>query len=211
MTSARKQHTQRHEMAHIAAKIMVERGIRDYRLAKQKAAEHLGINPRNSVLPKNSEIETATIEYQRLFGGQEQAARLLRMREAAAHAMQLFSDFRPRLVGEVLSGTAGVHTPVCLHLFAEQEEVVDMFLEDKGIPFEIVERRFKFADGHSAFYPTFCFVAGEDRFEATVFRLTDMRQSPLSLVDGSAMPRATLAELNDLIGAENSPADSKPD
>lgn len=206
MTSARKQHTQRNEMAHTAARIMIERSIRDYRLAKQKAAEHLGINPRNSVLPKNSEIEAAMAEYQRLFGGREQAIRLLRMREAAAHAMQFFSDFRPRLVGEVLSGTAGAHTPVCLHLFAEQEEAVDMFFEDKGIPFEIAERRFKFADGRTAFYPMFCFVAGEDHFEATVFSLPDLRQPPLSLIDGSTMPRATLTELNELIGSENQSA-----
>lgn len=202
MTSARKQDTQRREMAQVAAKLMIDGGIRDFRFAKQKAAEHLGINPRNSVLPKNQEIETAVADYQRLFGGDEQAADLQRLRQAARHAMALFETFHPRLVGEVLSGTAGLHTPVCLHLFTDQEEAVDMFLGDKGIPFEITERRFTFGHGGSVFLSTFCFVAGEDRFEATAFRLADLRQAPLSLIDGRSMTRATLADVDALLNAQ---------
>ncbi len=199
MTSARKQQTQRLEMAQAAARIMVEGGIRDFRFAKQKAAEHLGINPRNSVLPKNREIEAATAEYQRLFGGEEQAAALYRMRQTARQAMQFFADFNPRLVGEVLSGTAGPYTPICLHLFADQPEAMDMFLGDNGIPFEIVERRFKFNGGQTVFHPTFCFMAGDDRIEATVFGVADLRQAPTSLVDGTSMSRATLAEVEALL------------
>ena len=59
MASARKQNAQRQHMAQLAARLMSEQGIRDFRIAKQKAAQHLGIDVRNSVLPKNSEIEAA--------------------------------------------------------------------------------------------------------------------------------------------------------
>ncbi|WP_111747959.1 hypothetical protein [Salinisphaera orenii] len=201
MTSTRKQNTQRTEMAQVAARIMIDSGIRDFRCAKQKAAEHLGINPRNSILPKNREIEAATIEHQRLFGGNEHTAELQRMRQTARQAMRLFADFRPRLVGEVFSGTASPDTPICLHLFAEQPEAMDMFLDDQAIPFEIVERRFKFGGGQVAFYPTFCFVAGDDCIEATVFEHTGLRQPPLSLVNGGAMPRATPADLDELLAS----------
>ena len=46
-------------MAQVAAKLMAEQGIRDFRVAKQKAAQQLGIDVRNSILPKNAEIESA--------------------------------------------------------------------------------------------------------------------------------------------------------
>ena len=59
MASARKQAAQRQHMAQLAARLMAEQGIRDFRVAKQKAAQHLGIDVRNSILPRNTEIEAA--------------------------------------------------------------------------------------------------------------------------------------------------------
>ena len=47
----------RQVVAQEAARIIVDHGIRDYRVAKQKAAERLGMNGRGS-LPGNAEIES---------------------------------------------------------------------------------------------------------------------------------------------------------
>ena len=58
----------RHRLAHEAAKLMAEGGIRDYHQAKLKAAARLGIHD-DASLPRNREIEDALREYQRLFGG----------------------------------------------------------------------------------------------------------------------------------------------
>jgi len=201
MASARKQAAQRQHMAQIAARLMAEQGIRDFRVAKQKAAQHLGIDVRNSMLPKNSEIEAALAEYQRLFASDEQPATLLAMRQAAIHAMRLFADFRPRLVGDVLSGLANAHSDIQLHVFAEHSESFDLFLEGQGIPFEIAERRLKFSDGHH-FYPAFQFAAGEHAFEAVLFDATQIREAPRSLVDGAPMERANTARVQRLIDAD---------
>lgn len=199
MASARKQNAQRQHMAQLAARLMSEQGIRDFRIAKQKAAQHLGIDVRNSMLPRNSEIEAALAEHQRLFAGVEQPARLRAMREAAAQAMRLFTDFRPRLVGDVLSGLADDHSDIQLHVFAEQSVAFDFFLERQGIPFEIVERRYRVGrDGHR-FYPAFRFAAGDHGFEATLFADTEIREAPRSLVDGGPMARANLADVERLI------------
>ena len=95
----------RRELAQEAARIMAEHGIRDYLIAKRKAAERLGVMDGGALLPKNSEIEAALAEYQRLFGGASHASALQAQRHAALAAMRYLSEFSPRLVGSVLSGT----------------------------------------------------------------------------------------------------------
>ena len=80
---------------------------------------------RSSALPRNTEIEDALAEYQRLFdaGGHEQT--LQEQRRAALHAMHWLSQFEPRLVGPVLTGTATAHADIQLHLFADRAETRD--------------------------------------------------------------------------------------
>src|SRR5690606_6689468 len=56
----------RHRLAHEAARLMAEGGMRDYHQAKLKAAQRLGILD-DASLPRNREIEAALREYQRLF------------------------------------------------------------------------------------------------------------------------------------------------
>lgn len=198
MASARKQAAQRQQLAQVAARLMAEQGIRDFRVAKHKAAQQLGFDARQSILPKNSEIEAAIAEHQRLFAAQEQPAELAAMREAALAAMRLLADFKPRLVGDVLSGLANARSDIQLHVFAEHSESFDLFLHAQGIPFEIIERRYRFAGRHR-FYPAFRFVAGEHRFEAVLFSDTDIREAPRSLVDGAPMARASAGRVARLI------------
>jgi hypothetical protein len=50
--------TLRRQIASAAARLIAEEGIRDYGLAKRKAARQLGVGP-NEELPNNAEIEEA--------------------------------------------------------------------------------------------------------------------------------------------------------
>ncbi|MBM4199177.1 MAG: hypothetical protein FJ198_05730, partial [Gammaproteobacteria bacterium] len=93
--------------------MMVEHGIRDFFLAKRKAAERFGMVD-GAVLPRNTEIEEALQEYQRLFGGEAYLESLQAQREVALNVMQRLKDFQPRLVGPVLHGTATAHDDVTL-------------------------------------------------------------------------------------------------
>src|SRR6516162_4394192 len=88
----------RRALAQEAARIMAEHGIRDFLVAKRKAAERFGVVD-GAVLPKNTEIETALAEYQRLFGGASHLRTLHGQRRAALLAMQRLRAFEPRLVG----------------------------------------------------------------------------------------------------------------
>lgn len=100
---------QRRRVAVEAARLISEQGIRDYALAKRKAAGRLGIVA-DSALPKNDEIEEALREHQRLFHADDQPRRLRRYREAAREALVFFARFEPRLVGAVLDGSADRHS-----------------------------------------------------------------------------------------------------
>ena len=78
----------RQVVAQEAARIIINQGIRDYRVAKIKAAERLGLHSRGS-LPGNAEVERAIEEHHKLFGGDQHLDLLRRMRQAASAAMEL--------------------------------------------------------------------------------------------------------------------------
>src|SRR3984885_4711714 len=132
----------RHALAQEAARVMAEHGIRDFLVAKRKAAERFGVTD-GAVLPKNTEIEMALVEYQRLFGGDSHTESLHAQRRAALSAMRYLEEFEPRLVGPVLSGTATEHSDVQLHLFTDTAESVALKLMDHRVPYEVTERRVK--------------------------------------------------------------------
>lgn len=190
---------QRILIAQAAARFMAEGGIRDYYLAKHKALERLGINRNTPNMPRNTEVQEALAEYQRLFQGESQPRALAQLREAAAEAMKLFADFRPRLVGPVLSGLADTASAVNLHLFAETPEQVVLFLLDRDIPHESDLRRLRVNEREWVDLPLFRFMAREVPVELTVFPPEGLRQAPLSPVDGRPMQRAGLREVQALL------------
>ena len=178
----------RRALAQEAARIMAQHGIHDFLTAKRKAAERLGVQDA-SALPRNTEIEAALAEYQRLFD----AGR------AALHAMHWLSGFEPRLVGPVLSGTATAHADIQLHVFADCAENVVLKLIDRGVAHEVTERRVRFDADRTKALPGLRFAVDDRRVEATVFPLDGIRQAPVSPVDGRPMRRADAAEIQCLL------------
>jgi hypothetical protein len=188
----------RRALAQEAARIMAEQGIDDYRLAKRKAAERLGATD-IAVLPKNTEIEEALADHQRLFESHTHSSTLRDIRRTALQAMRLLKRFEPRLVGPALSGTASAHSEVNLHLFADGAESVALHLLDSGIPHRIAERRLRYEPDRLVSYPVVRFVAGNRDIDAVVFPINGIRQSPSSPVDGRPMRRANTEELESLL------------
>ena len=187
----------RHRLANEAARLMAESGMRDYHQAKLKAAERLGIHD-DASLPRNSEIEDALREYQRLF--QRDGAEGLRLRrEAALRALEFFAAFEPRLVGPVLDGTADARSPVALHLHSDDPDAVARFLEQHHIPVESRSRRIRLDRERSDDYPVWLFSAEDLAIDLTVLPGTVLRQAPLSGVDERPMRRASAAQLRELL------------
>ena len=188
----------RQVLAQEAARIIVNHGVRDYRVAKQKAAERLGVSARGA-LPGNSEIEAAVAEHLQLFGGDDHADRLRLMRVAALAAMELLADFSPRLVGPVLAGTADENSSVNLHVFTDSPEAVALELEQIGIRFRPYERRLKSRRDQVETYSGFEFHHHHSPIQATVFPVDGIRQAPMSPVTGKPMKRVDAAAVQEML------------
>ncbi len=191
----------RQRLAIEAARLMVEGGIRDFHQAKLKAAARLGEHD-DSALPRNSEIEEALREYQRLFQADSQPQLVHVRREAALRAMSYLARFDPRLVGSVLEGTADAHSAVCLHLFDDDADAVPRFLDESGIPYEQRERQLRLDRERSAEFPVYLFAADNLPFDLTVLPRDALRQAPLDRIGGCPMRRASLVALQALIAKE---------
>lgn len=188
-------------LAQEAARIIVGQGIRDYRVAKRKAAERLDMHERGS-LPGNAEIEQAVSEHLALFGGESHAALLRSMRETALTVMHMLEVYSPRLVGPVLAGTADANSAINLHVFADSPEFVAIDLEDRGYRFRPYERRLRSRPHRNAraeTYAGFQFRHSNVPVEATVFPVDGIRQAPISPIDGKPMQRADTGKVQSLV------------
>jgi hypothetical protein len=188
----------RQVVAQEAARIIVNHGVRDYRVAKQKAAERLGVNGRGS-LPGNTEVEAAVAEHLQIFGGDAHENLLRLMRTAALAAMELLTEFSPRLVGPVLAGTADENSAVNLHVFADSPEMVAMEIGDIGMQFRSYERRLKSRRGQIEMYAGFEFSYRNETIQATAFPVDGIRQAPMSPIDGKPMKRVDAEAVQELL------------
>ncbi|MBI1889982.1 MAG: hypothetical protein HYS18_04995 [Burkholderiales bacterium] len=130
----------RAEIAAAAARMIAEDGA-DYSTAKRKAAKQILGNhkARGDVLPDNAQIEEEVRRYNELFFSDTQPVRLLHLRKLALQLMRELAQFQPYLTGAVLNGTAGEHSDIHLHLFADSPKDVEIYLLNKNIPFEVSE------------------------------------------------------------------------
>ncbi len=188
----------RHRIAHEAARLIAESGVRDFHQAKIKAAQRLGIHD-DASLPRNREIEEALREYQRLFQGDAQLSALRQRREAALRALDFFAPFDARLVGPVLDGTADANAPVQLQLYTDDAEAVPRFLEDHRIPAETRSRRIRLDRERTLDCTVWLFCAEDLSFDLTVLPHDALRQAPLSNIDEKPMRRASMAQLRALL------------
>lgn len=188
-------------IAHEAARIICEESLTDYRLAKQKAVQRLGLADKTS-MPKNADVEAAVLEYQRIFGGHEYSDRLQSLRDTALRTMKLLSGFGPRLVGGAVSGAISDAHRVQVHVFCDKPEMLDSFFHDRGIVYEQGEREYRYPDGTSEKVPLLHFEAGDVGVDVAAFMIGDERRAPLSPADGGPMRRLTSAEVEALPAAE---------
>jgi len=189
----------RRRIAYVAARMMAEDGVADYGAAKAKAARQEGLADAN-LLPDNQEIEDALREYQGLYQSEEQPATLRRLREVAVRVMRELEDFRPVLVGSVLSGTAGQHSDVDLQLFTDDPKALAMFLLNKRYRFEEGSKRLRGGGRHQE-VPQFSLEIEEVTVTVTVLDPEDERSAPRVRDDTQPPVRARLAEVEAMLGS----------
>jgi predicted nucleotidyltransferase len=105
----------RNRIAREAALLLYTSQEKEYKQAKKRAAETLGVR----VLPSNLEVAE---ELDRIAEEREGASRrelLLRMRREAREIMEALRDFNPRLVGSVWRGTARQNSDIDILTFSQ--------------------------------------------------------------------------------------------
>ncbi len=172
---------QRRQLAYESARILADQGPSEFDRARRKAAARLGMTDKRC-WPDNGEINDALLEHQALFEPEERAQDLADLRRHALRAMREFEDFRPRLIGAALRGTATLEHGVELRLFADSPEEVLMELMERRIPWQQRDEAQRFSGGNVQTHPVFEFVAGDVPMALQVLPWRALRQPPLDPV-----------------------------
>ncbi len=186
------------ELLRLAARHAAETPGHSRRDSLRAAADELGesLDPRF----RSADLERLELElrqYQATFRPKQQE-HLVALRRAALEAMTFFAEFRPRLVGDVLSGTADAYSPIVLQLFAATPEQVIEWLLARRMPFEESETSYQYRDGRHERVSVFTFTAGDDRVVLEVFPEERLREAPLA-PGGGKLRRASRRQLEALV------------
>ncbi|MCX7627254.1 MAG: hypothetical protein N2Z69_02420 [Methylophilaceae bacterium] len=187
-----RQHHLRQLVAQQAARIMAEEGITDFAFAKRKAARQLGMEDAHC-LPGNAEIESELRLYHEIYRGEHHAAFLRQLRQNALATMRLLARFDPQLTGAVLEGTAGRYAETEIHLFADSDKEVELFLLNHKIPYQVKERIHQSGNGRRRI-PVYTIESPGGPVRLSIFTPEDARISLRNASGGPARARAAYVE-----------------
>src|ERR1051325_11028672 len=184
-----------------AARLMYERVESEYYTAKRKAAKRVcrqQVKPED--LPSNAEIREQIQLFARLHEGENRTRHLREMRLEALRLMRLLRQFRPRLIGSVMTGHVRKGSDIDIHLFSDSVGLITDLLEQEGYQHD-VERKQVVKHGEARVF-THVHVPGRFNFELTVYAEDKAHYVFKSSVTGKAIERASVRELEELIGRE---------
>lgn len=186
----------RETIAQEAARWMATHGIPDYESAKRRAIKALGIARVDAnMLPTHQQVQLALIAHQTLFVDPQREKTLLTLREKAYRAMLILKSFDPHLTGMVLDGSATLHAPIELHVFADTSEEVMIHLINLNIHHESAEQRLQLLDKQFKTFPVIRFYLAESTIDAVIFPEKTMKYHARCQISGKPMERADLAKM----------------
>jgi HD domain len=191
----------RYAIALEAARLMYERIESEYYTAKRKAAKRLcrkGVKPED--LPSNAEIRDQIQVLARIHEGDKRTACLRDMRLEALRLMRLLRQFRPRLIGSVMTGHVRKGSDIDLHVFCDSPGLITDLLEQEGLQFDL-ERKQIVKHGEARVF-THVHVYARFNFELTVYAEDKAHYVFKSSITGKAIERASIAELEELLARE---------
>ena len=187
----------REQIAHLAARIMAEDGIDDFGYAKRKAARQAGAHDTRA-MPDNEEIERALSAYRELYHQGRHAPLLAELRRQSLHLMRRLSRFNPYLVGPVLSGVAGKHSLIELHLFAQSAKEFELYLLNQGIRYTTTQVRLYLNDTERL-VPAYSFEFAATDIRAIALDERDLRHPVKTSQSGRPVERATITMVESLL------------
>lgn len=184
-----------------AARLMYERVESEYYTAKRKAAKRLcrqGCKPED--LPSNSEIRDQIQHFARIHEGDRRTEHLRAMRLEALRLMRLLRQFKPRLIGSVMTGHVRKGSDIDLHLFTDSVGLVTDVLESHGTQYDL-ERK-QIVKHNEARVFTHIHIFDRFNFELTVYPEDKAHYVFRSSITGKAIERASVRELEEFLQRE---------
>jgi len=126
----------RRKVAREAALLLYTSQEKEFKQAKLKAAENLGVR----VLPSNLEVAEELDRIADELEGLERKRRLVKFRERALILMKSLKDFYPRLIGSVWRGTARKDSDIDIEVFSSDPEKVVQELQRRNFKISEVKR-----------------------------------------------------------------------
>ncbi|MEM8681652.1 MAG: tRNA adenylyltransferase, partial [Planctomycetota bacterium] len=181
----------RRQIAYEAAMLLYQRHESEYYRAKMKAARRVckgWVKPAD--LPSNAEIRDQVFSLTRTFESETHADELQEMRVEAMRMMRLLANFKPKLIGSVLTGHIRRGSDIDLHVFCNSPSAVATVLEQEGLVFD-AERKVVTKHGETR---TYHHLHVRDRFptELTIYPANKSGYAFKSSVTGKTMESATL-------------------
>jgi len=137
--NAQRDFSLKQRVAREAAVLLYTSQEKEYKQAKQKAAQNL----KSRVLPSNIEVAREIDNLAEEIEGSARQERLLQMRREALQIMKALKDFNPRLIGSVWRGTAHRDSDIDIVTFSSEPTTVLHKLEHEG--FEVVKTEWQSA------------------------------------------------------------------
>ncbi len=193
----------RRQIAFLAAQLMYHRTESEYFTAKRKAAKQLGLEYRfrPGDLPSNAEIRDQIQAMARIHEGPKRLDHLRDMRVEALRLMRKLARFRPRLIGSVWTGHVRHGSDIDIHIFSDSQAIVTDTLDDYALPYEVEKKRIvKYGEER-----VFTHIHVDDRFpyELTLYPEDKVHYVFKSSITGGPIERASIAELEDALKAED--------
>ncbi len=193
----------RRQLAFLAAQMMYHRTETEYFTAKRKAAKQLGVEYRfrPGDLPSNAEIRDQIQAMARIHEGPKRLEKIHDMRVEALRLMRKLARFRPRLIGSVWTGHVRAGSDIDIHIFSDSLALVTDTLDEYALPHE-VERKRVVKHGEER---VFTHIHVDDRFpyELTLYPEDKLSYHFKSSITGQAIERASIAELEAALKAED--------
>lgn len=187
---------------------MYERVEKEYFTAKRKAAAQLGVkfrfNPQD--LPSNREIRDEIQNLARLYEGESRLDKLADMRLTALKLMRMLESFNPCLIGSTLTGHIRKGSDIDIHVFCNETGAITDVLDTYGYEYEVERKRVIKHNNERLF--THIHVAGTYTCELTVYARDLVNYTFKSSITGTAIEKASIAELEQLIAREHPGADT---
>src|SRR5437868_4968816 len=192
----------RYAIAFEAARLMYQRVESEYYTAKRKAAKRLcRHNYKPEDLPSNAEIRELIQTFARLHEGERRTVHLRAMRLEALKLMRLLRQFKPRLIGSVMTGHVRQGSDIDIHVFSDSATLVTGVLENEGYQFDVERKQVVKHDQARVF--THIHVHDRFNFELTVYPEDKAHYVFKSSITGKAIERASIRELEELIAREH--------